>query len=254
MITIDLSGKTALVTGGASGIGLAVVEELARCGATVAVNHLPGDDRAAPALEGLRSQGFRVIPAPGDLARPDGAQAVVAAAVESLGRLDYLINNAGTTGTDVPIDFTDLDAMTDEFWEKMWSTNLVSAFRCSRAAAPALRASRGAIVNTASVAGLGMRGSSIAYAASKAALISVTRSLARALAPDVRVNAVAPGLTVSPMNRDWSEERLQRTRERTLLRRLAQPSDIAEGILFLAASASYITGEVLVIDGGSYLT
>ena len=172
----------------------------------------------------------------------------------NLGRLDYLINNAGTTGTVMPIDFVDLDAMTDEFWEKMVSTNLVSAFRCSRAAAPALRASRGAIVNTASVAGLGMRGSSIAYAASKAGLISVTRSLARALAPEVRVNAVAPGLTISPINRDWPEERLRRTLDRTLLRRLAQPSDIAEGILFLAASASYITGEVLVIDGGSYLT
>jgi 3-oxoacyl-[acyl-carrier protein] reductase len=254
MIAIDLTGKAALVTGGASGIGLAVVTEFARCGATVAVNHLPDDDRAAPELERLRNEGFKLISAPGDLARPSGAQNVVGAAVESLGRLDYLINNAGTTGTVMPIDFADLDAMTDEFWEKMVSTNLVSAFRCSRAAAPALRASRGAIVNTASVAGLGMRGSSIAYAASKAGLISVTRSLARALAPEVRVNAVAPGLTISPMNRDWPEERLRRTLDRTLLRRLAQPSDIAEGILFLAASASYITGEVLVIDGGSYLT
>ena len=106
------------------------------------------------------------------------------------------------------------------------------------------------MVSTASVAGLGLRGGSIAYGASKAALINLTTSLARALAPEVRVNAVAPGLVDSPWIKAWPEERKQKTLENTLLKRLAQPSDIAEAMLFLAAGASYITGQTLIVNGG----
>lgn len=153
-------------------------------------------------------------------------------------------------GTPNPIDFADLDAMTEPLWDRILATNLVGPFRCTRAAASALRASKGAVVNTASVSGLGIRGSSIAYAASKAGLVNLTRSLARGLAPDVRVNAVAPGLVESPWTRDWPEERKRRTRETTLLKRLTTPAEIAEVIGFLAAGASYITGQTIVVDGG----
>jgi 3-oxoacyl-[acyl-carrier protein] reductase len=114
-----------------------------------------------------------------------------------------------------------------------------------------LREAKGAIVNTASVAGLGLRGSSIAYAASKAGLINLTRSLARALAPEVRVNAVAPGLVDTPLTRTWPNERKQATLDRTLLARLATPADIAEAMLFLVAGAAYMTGQTIVLDGGA---
>jgi 3-oxoacyl-[acyl-carrier protein] reductase len=176
---------------------------------------------------------------------------MVQTALDRLGRLDGLINNAGTTLTTGPIPFGDLDAMSEEFWSGMLSTNLIGPFRCARAAAPALREAKGAIVNTASVAGLGLRGSSIAYAASKAGLINLTRSLARALAPEVRVNAIAPGLVDTPLTRTWPNERKQATLDRTLLARLATPADIAEAMLFLVAGASYMTGQTIVLDGGA---
>jgi 3-oxoacyl-[acyl-carrier protein] reductase len=250
MISVDLTNKTALVTGGASGIGLAVVESFIRNGARVAVNFLPTDRAAAARVAGMAAAGLTVLPAPADVAQPAMAQAMVAKAIDELGSLDFLINNAGAAGTREPIPFPDLHAITDELWQTVLSTNLIAPFTCVRAAEKALRASRGAVVNTASISGFGVRGSSIPYAASKAGLINLTRSLARALAPDVRVNAVAPGLVETPWTEPWSAQRKQATRERTLLRRLAQPEDIAEAILYLAAGAGYMTGQTLILDGG----
>lgn len=251
MITADLRGRTVLVTGGASGIGLAAVELFSRCGAKVAMNHLPEDPRGRSEVDRLTREGLDVQGAPGNVADAGSADAMVRAAIERLGGLDILINNAGTPATLEPIDFADLDAMTEEFWGKILSTNLIGPFRCAKAAAAALKAARGAIVNTASVAGLGRRGSSLAYGASKAGLVNLTRGLARALAPEVRVNAVAPGLIETPWTKPWPEERKQATLERTMLGRLGQPADIVETMLFLAAGAAYITGETIVVDGGA---
>jgi len=246
----DLSGKTALVTGGASGIGLATVEAFAQRGARVALNHLPQDTRGPKMIAQLRAAGLDVIAAPGDVSKPGEAETMVREAIEKLGRLDYLANNAGTPATAEPIAPPDLDRLTEEFWTAILSTNLLGPFRCTHAAADALRAAQGAVCNTASVAGLNMPGSSMAYGASKAALISLTKNLARALAPQARVNAVAPGHVDTEWTRTWPAERKAAAIERTLLRRHCTAKDIAGAIVFLCADNSMITAQTLVVDGG----
>jgi 3-oxoacyl-[acyl-carrier protein] reductase len=215
------------------------------------VNFLHDDPRGPEAVEKLVAEGGKAIMAPGSVGDAAEAEAMVGKAVAELGRLDLLVNNAGTPGTRRKINPPELEAITEELWQTLLSVNLLGVFRCAKAAAPALRAAKGAIVNTASVAGLGRRGSSLAYGASKAGLINITKGLARALAPDVRVNAVAPGLIQTPWTNPWPDERKQATLERTLLARLGKPQDIAETMLFLAAGAAYITGETIVVDGGA---
>jgi 3-oxoacyl-[acyl-carrier protein] reductase len=246
----DLRHKTALVTGAASGIGYATVEAFARRGARVALNHLPDDARGADAVARLRAEGLDVIAAPGDVSRAGAAEAMVRDAIQALGRLDYLANNAGTPATAEPIAPHDLDRLTEEFWHTILDTNLLGPFRCTHAAADALRAAQGAVCNTASVAGINMPGSSMAYGASKAALISLTKNLARALAPQARVNAVAPGHVDTEWTQSWPAARRAAAIERTLLRRHCVAADIAGAIVFLCADNSMITAQTLVVDGG----
>lgn len=248
-----LSGKRALVTGGASGIGLATVERLARFGAAVALNHLPDDPAGAREVARLSAEGFAVHAAPGDVSVAGAAEAMVTAAIDALGGLDILINNAGTPATRAPLDVCDLDAMNETFWHRILDTNLVSVWRCTRAAAAALRAARGAVVNTASVAGLTFYGSSMAYGASKAGVINLTMNLARALAPEVRVNAVAPGSVATPWQAEWPEERRRKAAEKALLKRHCTAEEIAEAIVFLATTTAPITGQTLVVDAGLML-
>ena len=250
MISADLTGKTALVTGGASGIGLATVEAFARCGAAVALNHLPDDSRGAEQVARLAAAGHRIVAAPGNVATPGEAEAMVAGAIDALGRLDFLVNNAGTPATPTPIPFADLDRLGEDFWQAILNTNLIGPFRCTHAAVGALRLAKGAICSTASIAGVQGSGSSIPYATSKAGIINLTRSLARTLAPDVRVNAVAPGFVDSPWNKDWPIDRKAQSVERTPLKRACRPEDIAEVIFFLCAGASMVTGQTIIVDGG----
>jgi 3-oxoacyl-[acyl-carrier protein] reductase len=247
-IEFKLHGIRALVTGSASGIGLATAERLARSGAYVAMNDLP-TDALASAVSGLKARGFSVEAVPGDLSESANARDVASRSLQLLGGLDYLINNAGAPGTRTPIPAADLDAVTDDLWDRILRINLLSAFWMTKTLAAALTGAKGAVVNTVSVAALGGGGSSIAYATAKAGLAGLTRELARGLAPDVRVNGIAPGY----VNSDWacSFGDIDAAAKTTVpLARVGQTQEYAELIVYLCAGASYITGEVVPVTGG----
>jgi 3-oxoacyl-[acyl-carrier protein] reductase len=250
MIHYDLAGRAALVTGGASGIGLATVEMLGRAGAAVAINFLPGDKRGEDAVARLKAAGAKVIEAPGDVGIAGAAERVVNDALDRLGRLDLLVNNAGTPGTRTRIDPPQLDLITEDLWSTVLQTNLLGVFRCAKAASEALKTTHGSIVNLASIAGFDSAGSSLAYAATKAGVVSLTKNLARAFAPDARVNAVAPGSVETSWDLKVSDAHRRASVEGALLKRRCKPEEIAEVIVFLGFGASMVTGQTIVIDGG----
>ncbi len=250
MISYDLTGKTALVTGGASGIGLSTVTMLGQNGATVALNYLADDPRGAETVARLKAEGIKVIGAPGNVGDAADCARMVAKATDDLGQLDLLVSNAGTPGTKRKIEPRELELITEELFNTLLQVNLLGVFRCAKAAAPALRAARGAVVNTASIAGVGRAGSSLAYSATKAGVVSLTQNLARALAPDVRVNAVAPGAVDSTWMVEWTDDQRRSSIENALLKRRCTTDDIAEVIVFLGFGAAMVTGQTIVVDGG----
>lgn len=232
-----------LVTGSSSGIGKAVAARFAADGAQVVVNSIrsraAGEELAAGLPDACYVQG--------DVSVETDAQRMVAFALERYGRLDVVVNNAGTTEF---IAHSDLDAVTDEIWQRILGTNLLGPWYLSRAALPALRETHGSIVNVSSIAGLVAGGSSIPYAVSKAALNHLTRLLAGTLGPEVRVNAVAPGLIETPWAQREGWEQIRTMIEaRAPLGRTGEPEDVAEVVVSVARSA-YMTGQVVVVDGG----
>jgi NAD(P)-dependent dehydrogenase (short-subunit alcohol dehydrogenase family) len=232
----------ALVTGSTSGIGEAVARRLAAEGTRVVVHSRRSreeGERLAAELGGSYAQA--------DLAEEEQARRLVEGAVERHGRLDVLVNNAGISW---PIPHGDLAAASAEDWRRLLEVNLIAPWVLCTAALPALRAAPGggSIVNITSHAGVRPKGSSIPYAASKAALNHVTKLLAAALGPEVRVNAIAPGLVDTPMTKDWADAH-ELWSERSPMRRPAQPGDVADLVAAVVAHG-YLTGEVIVLDGG----
>lgn len=241
-----MSGQrsVALVTGSASGIGAGIARRLAADGMIVVVHSRISRDaglRIAEAVGGTYQQA--------DLADEVQCQALIASVIDEHQRLDVLVNNAGVSW---PIAHDDLSAVTASVWRQLLDVNLIAPWLLTSAALPALRSSQrpggGTVINITSHAGVRPKGSSIPYAASKAALNHTTRLLAAALGPAVRVNAVAPGLVDTPMTAEWTEAQ-QLWRERAPMGRAAQPEDVADLVSALAAN-TYITGEVIMLDGG----
>jgi 3-oxoacyl-[acyl-carrier protein] reductase len=240
------SRKVALVTGSATGVGRAAALRLAKEGLALAVNYSRSEAEARLTYDEVRRLGVPAVLCKADVADDGAVRAMVARCRDELGGLDVLVNNAGMTQF---IDYADLDLLSDEVWDTIFAVNLKGTFYASRAAWPLLRERGGAIVNVTSVAGLGGLGSSIPYAASKAALNCLTKSLARTFAPRVRVNAVAPGPIVTRWLADH-QDMMDRAVAQTPLGRAATPEEVADTIVFLALGATLVTGQVLVVDGG----
>jgi 3-oxoacyl-[acyl-carrier protein] reductase len=249
---MDLQGKAAIVTGGGTGVGRATALALARQGCAVAVNYSRSRAEAEQVAAEVTTLGVRGIALAADVADDGACRDLVQRAVDALGGLHLLVNNAGTTRF---ITHTELERVTDDDWDRILAVNLKGPFQCARAARGPLEASGGGeIVNVSSIAGIAGVGSSIPYCASKAALNNLTVVLARALAPRIRVNAVAPGFITGR----WLETGLGEAYDdikaafesRAPLGRVCEPEDVATAILSLVTGSDLVTGQIVTVDGG----
>jgi len=254
---MDLEGGVAIVTGSSSGVGAATARQLAERGCHVVINYAHNEDGARQTQEVCEALGVETLVMQADVAVDHDCRRMAEQADRKWGRIDALVNNAGTTKF---CDHGNLDGLDAADFQRIYAVNTVGAYQMTRAVVPAMRrGGRGAVVNVASIAGIMGVGSSIAYAASKGALITMGLSLARALGPEIRVNTVCPGF----IQGDWLEqgmgsERYRRTKayieENTPLRLTTTPDNIAEAILYFLGGADVITGETLILDGGQHLT
>lgn len=246
---MELRGTVALVTGGNGGLGSRICHALAREGVHLAIMYAASRDAAeALAAELASRHPIQCAAFQCDIADADAVQALVGQVTARFGRLDILVNDAAYN---IAIPFADLDALTDAVWEKVMAVNLTGPMRLTRAVAPVMKAQgRGRVVNIASVAGLGPTGSSIAYAVSKAGLIHLTRCMAVAMAPEVLVNCVAPGLLEGTRaTANLRPEQVERSAAGALLKRAADKEDCAEMVLTMCRTET-MTGQTVVIDSG----
>ncbi len=237
-----LEDQVALVTGGGRRIGRAIALTLGRAGASVVVNYNQSKAGALATAREIEQMGAQAVALRADISRPAQVQAMFRAIRKRFGRLDVLVNNAAVffEGT--------LEKLTEKDWDRILGINLKGTFFCAQAAARIMqRQRRGRIINISSLGGLQAWPGHMHYCASKAAVIMLTRCLAKTLAPYIQVNSVAPGTILFPGDRP---ERIEKERRSTLLQRPGRPEDIAETVLFLATQGEFITGQVFVVDGG----
>ncbi len=254
---MSLENKVAIVTGSATGLGAAVAIKLAERGAKVVINYTKSEREATATREAIEAKGGQAILGQADVADDAACRRLAELALAQWGRIDVLVNNAGGTKF---ADHADLDALTADDFIWIYKVNVIGAYQMIRACAPAMRETgKGAVVNISSIAGVTGIGSSVAYAASKGALNTMTLSLARSLAPIIRVNAVCPGFIGTRWFSDrFGEERYQKIRhsqeQTTPLGRAGTPEDIATAVLFFCGEGSdHITGETLITDAGLHL-
>lgn len=246
---MDMNGKTAIVTGGGTGIGRSCALKLSALGAKVAVVYSRSAAEAESLVRELAAAGGKAIAVKADVSKDAEARALAARVEAEFGSIDALVNNAGRTHF---VDLADLEGVSEEQWDEIFDTNVKGTFLTTRACAPALKKAGGCVVNVASIAGLSGKGSSLPYAVSKGAIVTLTKSLARAFAPHARVNAVAPGI-VNTRWVDGKKDHIDRMSEGTLLGRVAEADDVAEAILGFLLHGDFVTGQTLVVDGGYYL-
>jgi 3-oxoacyl-[acyl-carrier protein] reductase len=248
---MDSKKPVALVTGAATGIGRAAAVALAAAGYDVAINYSRSENEANETAKLAQAKGAKTLVVKADVADDASVRAMLAAVEKEFGRLDALVNNAGTTTNVRPKDF---EGVTAEEWDRVFAVNVRGTFQVTRAATPMLKAAKGSIVNTASIVGLRPGPQPLPYAASKAAVVSLTKLLALNLGPEVRVNAVAPGW----MEGDWMvrmlgdryDDLMGKRAKATPLKRVCTAEDVAEVMVNLIVGNKFVTGEVIVIDGG----
>ena len=255
---MELNGRVALVTGGAGGIGGAVVSQLARSGiGGVAINYRKSVKAAEELAKEIERAGVRALAIRANVQSDDEIRLMMDRIRDHFGRLDVLVNNAGVTHW---IKLSDLEALTDDIWDEILDVNVKGAFRCTRAAAPMLAEHQGMVINVSSISGILSPStmSSLPYATAKAALIHMTKGLAVALAPNIRVNAVAPAFTDTPwMSEHYGANYPQVIKQASAgypLQRIASPEDIAVAILGLITGGDFVTGQTLIVDGGLSLS
>jgi 3-oxoacyl-[acyl-carrier protein] reductase len=245
------SRKVALVTGGATGIGASAVLALARAGYDVAVNYSSSEKAARDTAAQAEKLGAKTLVIKCDVADEAGVRAMLKQVKERFGRLDVLINNAGTTASWKP---KDLETLSLEEWDRVFAVNVRGLFQVTRAAAPMLKEAKGCVVNTASIVGLRPGPQPLPYAASKAAVVNLTKTLAWNLGPEIRVNAVAPGWMegdwMKRMLKDKYEDLMGKRAKSTPLKRVVTADDVAETMMSLVEGNRFVTGEIIVIDGG----
>ena len=246
------SRPVVLVTGSATGVGRACVLQFADKGYDVVVNYSRSESEAHGTVADAEELGARALLVRCDVADEAGDRDMIRKINEEFGRLDVVVNNAATTNF---VEHSDLEGLTEPMWDRMLAVNLKGVFFVTRAAADLLRSGDGgSVVNVSSVAGITGRGSSIAYGATKSALNTMTKSLARVLAPKVRVNAVCPGPInsrwIKEGNPDWDIEKMVADYP---IPRASEPDDVADAVLFFACGSKMTTGQVLCVDGGQTL-
>ena len=255
---MDIKGKTAIVTGSATGLGAAAAIKLAERGANLVINYTKSQQEAADTKDACEAHGVEAILVQANVADDEDCRRMAKEALDKWGRIDILVNNAGVSKF---ANHANLEDLTAEDFQNIYAVNVIGAYQMIRAVEPAMKQQGfGAVVNVSSIAGVRGIGSSVAYAASKGALNTMTLSLARALAPEIRVNAVCPGFIETRWFKEKAGEDVfnavaKANRESSPLKKGAPPEDIADSIVFLATEgAQHITGETILTDAGTHLT